>query len=66
MKRKSDKFIMRNQSVNIRSLYQRPDNTYYVRIETYNFETKSYNSSYDINFGMFGEALDCVNFKGSK
>lgn len=61
---KRDRLLIRNQSVNIRSLYQRPDKTYYVRIENWNFEKSCYNSSYDINFGMFGEALNCVNFKG--
>jgi hypothetical protein len=61
-----NKFMIQNTSVNTRTLYQRPDKTYFVRIETYNFKTKTYNPSYDMNFGLFSEALDCVNFKGSK
>lgn len=59
------KLILRNKSVNIRSLYQRPDKTYFVRIENYNFEKSQYEPSYDINFGLFSEALDCVNFKNN-
>lgn len=60
------KHILTNQSVNRRSLYQRKDKTYVVQIENYNFKTKSYNPVYEINYGMFSEAMDCVNYKGSK
>lgn len=59
------KHILTNQSVNIRKLFQRKDKTYVVQIETYNFKTKNYNSMYEINFGMFHDALDCVNFKNN-
>jgi hypothetical protein len=57
------KHILTNQSVNIRRLFQRQDKTYCVQIENYNFETKQYNPVYEINFGMFSDALNCVNFR---
>ena len=55
-----------NQSVNIRSLYKRADNTYFVRVETFNFQTNQYNPSYDINYGLFSEAWDAVNYKDTQ
>jgi hypothetical protein len=60
------KCLFVNESVNIRSLYKRPDNTYFVRVETFNFETNAYNPSYDINYGLFAEAWDCVNYKDNQ
>ncbi len=57
-----DKLILKIESVNIRTLYKRPDNTYYVRVENWNFDKDCYNPSYDINFGLFSEAMNCVNF----
>lgn len=60
------KHLLTNQSVNIRKLFQRSDKTYVVSIENWNFKTKQYNAIYEINFGLFSEALDCVNFKGGK
>lgn len=58
------KLIIKNQSVNIRTLYQLKNSTYIVRVQAWNFENDCFNPPYDVNFDMFGDALNCVNFKG--
>lgn len=57
------KLILKNQSVNIRTLFQLSDNTYIVRIETWNHDLECFNPFNDVNFDMFSEALNCVYFK---
>lgn len=52
------KKLMQKITPNILTLYQMKDGTYKLRIETLNFTTNQYNPSYDINFGLFSEALN--------
>ena len=57
------KMIEHHSGTEIRTLYKMKDRTYKVRIETFDHEKNQYNPSYDINYGLFSEALACVNYE---
>lgn len=57
------KLIKVNRSgYNERRLYAVEDGSYEVEIETYDWIKKTYEKVLKLQFGLFSEALSCVNF----
>ena len=57
------KLLIRNKSVNIRALFQTPENTYIVRIENYNIRRRKFEKPIMKKYTYFSDALQCVNFQ---
>lgn len=63
MRKKQMKHIQTNVCANTkRKLYQNEDNTYTVIVEPFNIETMKYEATYNVDFGLFEEALNFGNY----
>lgn len=59
----NNKLLIRNQSVNIRALFETPEKTYIVRIQNYDKRRRKFKKPIMKKFTIFSKALDCVNFQ---
>jgi hypothetical protein len=63
---KREKMIINQSGISIRTLFRNKDDTYTVYIERINPHDMTIEFSYEMNFGLFGEALNCVNYIDNK
>jgi hypothetical protein len=60
---KQRKLITNNSGLSIRTLFENIDGTYTVFIERIANDGKHIEFSYEMNYGLFCEALRSVNYK---